>query len=175
VRRPGPLQRFLEACHYYVGAIPGVVVGLALVAISTRVALPLYQTVATVILAYVLLFLPRALVGLRAGIAQAPAELERAAIALGCAPIRAILATTLRLAAPGAGAAVDLVAMGVATELTATLMLAPAGTRTLATEFWAHTSEIDYVGAAPYAVAMIVLSLPLIYLLDRQARRAAGL
>jgi iron(III) transport system permease protein len=68
-----------------------------------------------------------------------------------------------------------LVAMGVATELTATLMLAPTGTRTLAIEFWSLTSEIDYVGAAPYALAMIILSLPLTLLLDRQARRAAGL
>ena len=175
VRRPSRLQQLLEACHYYVGAIPGVVIGLALVTITTRVALPLYQTVATVLVAYVLLFLPRAMVGLRAGIALAPIELEQAAIALGRTPLRAILATTLRLAAPGAGAAAALVAMGVATELTATLMLAPTGTRTLAVEFWSLTSEIDYVGAAPYALAMIVLSLPLTLLLDRQARRAAGL
>lgn len=175
VRRPGRLQRLLEACHYYVGAVPGVVVGLALVTITTRVALPLYQTVTTILLAYVLLFLPRGIVGLRAGIAQAPIELERAAIALGRSPLRAILSTTLRLAAPGAGAAAALVAMGVATELTATLMLAPTGTHTLATEFWAFTSEIDYASAAPYAFAMIVLSLPLVFMLDRQARRAAGL
>lgn len=175
VRRPGRMQRLLESCHYYVGAVPGVVVGLALVTITVRVALPLYQTVVTVLLAYLLLFLSRAMVGLRAGISQAPVELERAAISLGRTPARAILATTVRLAAPGAAAAVALVAMGAATELTATLMLAPTGTYTLATEFWALTSEIDYVGAAPYAVAMIVLSLPLTLLLNRQARRAAGL
>jgi iron(III) transport system permease protein len=175
VRRPGPLSRLLEACHYYVGAIPGVVVGLALVTITVRVALPLYQTAATIVLAYVLLFLPRAMVGLRTSIAQAPIELERAAMSLGRSPVRAIVATTLRLAAPGAAAAVALVALGVSTELTATLMLAPTGTRTLATEFWALTSEIDYLGAAPYAAAMVILSLPLTLLLDRQARRTAGL
>ena len=83
VRAPGRLQRALEACHYYVGSLPGVVVALALVTITVRVALPLYQTVATVLLAYALMFLPRALVGLRASIAQAPVELERAAMALG--------------------------------------------------------------------------------------------
>ncbi|MCW5698126.1 MAG: iron ABC transporter permease [Bauldia sp.] len=175
VRRPGGLSRLLEACHYYVGAIPGVVVGLALVTITVRVALPLYQTAFTILLAYALLFLPRAMVGLRAGVAQAPIELERAAMSLGRPPLRAIMATTMRLAAPGAAAAAALVAMGVATELTATLMLAPTGTRMLATEFWAFTSEIDYVGAAPYAIAMVVLSLPLTFLLNRQARRAAGL
>ncbi len=47
VRAPGRFQRVLEACHYYVGSLPGVVVALALVTITVRVALPLYQTFAT--------------------------------------------------------------------------------------------------------------------------------
>ncbi|MGV7904454.1 hypothetical protein PJN93_32065, partial [Mycobacterium kansasii] len=67
-----------------------------------------------------------------------------------------------------------LVFLAVTNELTATLILAPNGTRTLATEFWARSSEIDYPGAAPYAMAMVLLSLPTTYLLFRQSRRAAG-
>ncbi|WP_370954036.1 ABC transporter permease [Bosea sp. RCC_152_1] len=174
VRAPGRATRFLESCHSYLGALPGVVIALALVTVTVRVALPLYQTVATVVFAYVLMFLPRALVGLRAGIAQVPVELERAAAALGRSPARALLAVTLPLAAPGVAAAMALVAMGVATELTATLLLAPNGTRTLATEFWALTSELDYAKAAPYAVLMILLSLPMTALLHAQARRSLG-
>ncbi|MDX3810519.1 MAG: ABC transporter permease subunit, partial [Bosea sp. (in: a-proteobacteria)] len=85
-----------------------------------------------------------------------------------------LLAVTLPLAAPGVAAAMALVAMGVATELTATLLLAPNGTRTLATEFWALTSELDYAKAAPYAALMIVLSLPMTALLHAQARRSLG-
>lgn len=172
VRAPSRATRFLESCHSYPGALPGVVVALALVTVTVRVALPLYQTVATVVLAYVLMFLPRALVGLRAGIAQVPVELERAAASLGRNPARTLLAVTLPLAAPGVAAAMALVAMGVATELTATLLLAPNGTRTLATEFWALTSELDYAKAAPYAVLMILLSLPMTALLHAQARRS---
>jgi iron(III) transport system permease protein len=172
VRAPSRATRFLESCHSYPGALPGVVVALALVTVSVRVALPLYQTVATVVLAYVLMFLPRALVGLRSGIAQVPIELERAAASLGRNPIRTLLAVTLPLAAPGVAAAMALVAMGVATELTATLLLAPNGTRTLATEFWALTSELDYAKAAPYAVLMVLLSLPMTALLHTQARRS---
>lgn len=175
VRAPGRLQRILEGCHSYVGALPGVVIALALVTVTVKIALPLYQSVATVLLAYALMFLPRALVGLRAGIAQVPVELERAAIALGRRPVNAILTVTLRLAAPGVAACMALVAMGVTTELTATLMLAPNGTRTLATEFWSLTNELDYAAAAPYAVLMIVLSLPLTAQLHIQSRRAAGL
>jgi iron(III) transport system permease protein len=174
VRAPGRFQRLLEACHAYVGSLPGVVVALALVAITVRVALPLYQTVVTVLVAYVLLFLVRGIVSVRASFAQVPIELERAAVSLGRSPIRAAAGTTLRLAAPGIAAGMALVAMGITTELTATLMLSPNGTNTLATQFWALTGEIQYARAAPYALMMIVLSLPLAVLLHHQARKAIG-
>jgi iron(III) transport system permease protein len=174
VRLPGRLQRMIEACHYYAGALPGIVVALALVTLTVRYATPLYQTSAMLIVAYVLLFLPRAMVGLRASLAQAPVELERAAMALGRTPLNAITTVTLRLAAPGAAASIALVALGIANELTATLMLAPNGVETLATRFWSLTSEIDYVGAAPYAAMMVVLSLPLTILLHIQSQRSQG-
>ncbi|TWD45900.1 iron(III) transport system permease protein [Agrobacterium vitis] len=174
VRAPSRFQRILEACHYYVGSLPGVVVALSLVTITVRLFLPLYQTFATLIIAYILLFLPRAMVGLRASVAQAPIELERAAMSLGKSPTVAVWLTTMRLAAPGAAASIALVAMGITNELTATLMLAPNGVETLATKFWSLTSEIDYVAAAPHAVMMVVLSLPLTLLLQSQSKRTAG-
>jgi iron(III) transport system permease protein len=64
--------------------------------------------------------------------------------------------------------------LAITNELTATLLLAPNGTRTLATGFWAMTSEIDYAAAAPYALLMILLSLPLTGLLYQQSKRTAG-
>lgn len=174
VRAPGRLQRIIEACHYYVGALPGVIVALALVTITVRIALPLYQTLATLLLLYVLLFLPRSLVGLRAGIVLAPVELEHAAMSLGKPPLVAMWSTTIRLAAPGVAASAALVALGIANELTGTLMLAPNGMRTLAMRFWAYSSELDFSSAAPYAVLMILLSAPLVALLrievDRMTR-----
>ena len=174
IRAPGRMQRVLEACNYMVGSLPGVVVALALVTITVRVALPLYQTLVTVLLAYMLLFLPRALVSLRAGIAQAPVELEHAARSLGHSPAQALWAVTLRLAAPAAAAGMAMVALGITNELTATLLLAPTGTHTLATRFWAYSSEIDYAAAAPYALAMVLFSLPMAGLLHAQSRRSAG-
>jgi iron(III) transport system permease protein len=158
----------------YVGALPGIIVALALVSITVRVALPLYQTVATLIFAYALMFLPRALTGLRSSLAQAPVELERAAMSLGRAPVTAVMQTTVQLAAPGIAASVALVALGAANELTGTLMLAPNGTRTLATKFWALTGELDYAAAAPYAELLIVISLPLTVLLRYGASQVAG-
>lgn len=174
VRRPTHATRFLEGCYYLASSMPGVVVALALVTVTVRVMLPLYQTVATIVLAYVVMFLPRALVSLRASIAQVPVELEQAAASLGRSPGNALWSTTVRLAAPGAAAGVALASLGIINELTATQMLAPNGTRTLAMAFFALTSEIDYAGAAPYALLMVIFSMPLIWLLHYQSKKIAG-
>lgn len=174
IRSPGKLQRLLEGCNYITSSLPGIVVALALVTVTIHFARPIYQTTITVLLAYLLMFLPRALVSLRAGFAQAPVELENIAQSLGRSPIRALWLITVRLAAPGAAAGAALVFLAITNELTATLLLAPNGTRTLATGFWAMTSEIDYAAAAPYAFLMILLSLPLTAILYHQSRRTAG-
>ena len=174
IRAPGRLQRLLESCNYITSSLPGIVVALALVTVTIHFARPIYQTTLTVLLAYLLMFIPRALVSLRAGIAQAPVELENMARSLGRSPARALWLITLRLAAPGAAAGAALVFLAITNELTANLLLAPNGTRTLATGFWAMTSEIDYAAAAPYALIMILLSLPLTGLLYHQSKRTAG-
>lgn len=173
-RAPGKLQRVLEGTNYVVGSLPGVVVALALVTITVRVALPLYQTMTTILLAYALMFLPRSLVSLRASIAQAPVELEHAAASLGRSPARALWATTIRLAAPGAAAGMAMASLGIMNELPATQMLAPNGTRTLAMGFWALSGELDYAAAAPYALVMVLISLPFTWLLHAQSKRMAG-
>ena len=80
-----------------------------------------------------------------------------------------------RLVAGAAAAGAALVFLGVSNELTATLLLSPLGTRTLSTGFWALTSEIDYVAAAPYAMLMILISLPLTAILYMQSKKIAGL
>jgi iron(III) transport system permease protein len=67
-----------------------------------------------------------------------------------------------------------LVSLGITNELVATQMLASNGTQTLATMFWGYSSEIDYAAAAPYALIMILFSLPLTWLLYAQSKRTAG-
>ncbi|CAM2893566.1 ABC transporter permease [Skermania piniformis] len=174
VRYRGPLARAVEGSNYVTSALPGIVTALALITISIRYARPLYQTVPLVLFAYVLMFLPRALVSLRAGLAQAPIALEEASRSLGRSPAATFAAITARLTAPAAASGAALVFVAVATELTATLLLAPTGTRTLSMRFWSWSSELDYAAAAPYAVIMVLLTLPVTYLLFRQSRKVAG-
>lgn len=174
VRHSTTFSRALELSNYVTSSMPGIVVGLAMVTVSIRVVPGLYQSAVVLVAAYALLFLPRALVSLRSGLAQAPPELEEAAQTLGQHPALAFVRVTLRLSAPAAAGGAALVFLAVVNELTATLLLAPNGTRTLATAFWSKSSEINYSGAAPYALMMIVLSMPMTYILFRQSRKVAG-
>lgn len=167
-RRRSGLALVLERVTYLASSLPGVVVGLALVTLAVRWARPLYQTAALTVIAYAILFLPRAMVSLRAGLAAAPPELSEAARSLGSGGPATLVRVVLPLVSPSALAGFVLVALAVATELTATLLLAPTGVDTLAISFWREASALDHAGAAPYAAMMIALSVPLTLLLRRQ-------
>jgi iron(III) transport system permease protein len=173
VRRRGVVTTLIERSTYVGHALPGIVVALAVVTVAIRYARPLYQTTLLLVLAYAILCMPLAMVSLRAAIAQAPPALEEAARALGARPLTAFWRVTLPLLAPGIGAAAALVFLAVATELTATLLLAPTGTSTLATRFWSNASSVAYGAAAPYALLLIVISAPATWLLTRGAGRRA--
>ncbi|BDZ63270.1 ABC transporter permease [Agromyces mangrovi Wang et al. 2018] len=170
VRYGGRLSRTIEGALYVASSLPAIIVALALVTFTLWAIPAAYQSVATVIAAYVLIFLPRALVSVRAGIAQVPESLEESARSLGVSPVRARLRVTAPLLLPALGSGAALVALGAANELTATLLLAPTGTRTLATGFWSAASAIDYVAAAPYAVVLVALSIPAVALMLAQVR-----
>ena len=168
VRYPTPLSALLERCSYLARALPGVVIGLALVSFSVRAVRAIYQTPALLVLAYTILFLPLALATVRAALAQIPPRLEEVAQSLGDRPARAFARTTLPLLAPGLAAAASLVFLSTVTELTATLLLRPTGTETLATHFWMYASALSYGAAAPYAAVMVGVSAIPTYLLVRQ-------
>lgn len=171
VRFPRRSSRALEAAMFLSGSLPSIVIALALVTVAIRFVPALYQTHATLIAGYVLFFIPRALVPLRARLAQIPEALEEAARSLGVPPVIAFARVTLPLLLPGLAAGAALVALGAANELTATLLLAPTGTRTVATGFWSAVSAVDYAGAAPYAAVLVLLSIPAVALTFAQTFR----
>ena len=171
--RAGSSSTLLERSTYFGSALPGIVVALAFITVTIRYAEPLYQTTAMLLAAYVILFIPRAMISQRAAIAQAPAVFDDVAQSLGVRALSRLRRVLFPLIAPGIGAGAALVFLAVITELTATLLLAPIGTETLATEFWSKSSSIAYGAAAPYAALMVLISAPATLLLTRQLRRTA--
>jgi len=145
------------------------VIALSLVGLVLAVAPSIYQTVFVLVGAYVMMFASRAVVGVRAALDHAPPALEDVAGSLGLGPWTTFRRVTLPLVAPGVAAAAALVFIAIATELTATLLLAPIGTRTLATQFWSESGSLAYGAAAPYALLLVLLSVPATIMLGRMA------
>jgi iron(III) transport system permease protein len=168
VRHPSKAATTIERATYLPFALPGIVVALSLIVLSIHHLPALYDTTPLLILAYAILSLPLALVATRAALAQAPPVHEEVARSLGAGPLRAMARVTLPRILPGLGAAAALVFLATVTELTATLLLAPIGTQTLATQFWAKASTLSYGAAAPYAALMVAISALPTYLLTRR-------
>ena len=174
VRRRGAVSGVLERTVYLPRALPGLVVGLALVYFTIRYAVSLYQSPILLVVAYTVLFLPLALVALQPTVAQLTPELEEAARSLGSRPWAVLRRVTLPLLAPGLAVAAALVFLTSVTELTATLLLRPTGTETLATQFWVYTDALAWGAAAPFAAVMIGISAIPTYLLIRRLDAFAG-
>ncbi len=168
VRHRSRVSMALERSAYVARALPGIVIALALVSFSIRLANPLYQTHTLLVVAYAILFLPLALIAIRGTLVQVPPRLEEVARTLGQRPLSVFRRVTLPLIAPGLGAAAALVFLSAATELTATLLLRPTGAETLATQFWDYQTSLAYGAAAPYAALMVGICAPATYLLVRR-------
>lgn len=62
----------LERVTYIASSLPGVVIALALITVSVRYVPGIYQSPLLLVLCYSILFIPRAMVSLRSGLAAAP-------------------------------------------------------------------------------------------------------
>ena len=172
VRRPGLLASVVERATYVGYALPGVVVALSLVFFGARVAPAIYQTRTLLVFAYVVLFLPQAVGALRASLLQVPPSLEEASRLLGVRSFGTARRVVLPLVRPGALAGLALVFLTCMKELPATLLLAPTGYQTLATQVWGATSEAFFSRAAAPALALVALSaIPMVLLTRGEERR----
>ncbi len=161
-RHAGRPARLIESGSYAGHALPGIVVALALVFFGTRVAIDLYQTLAMLVLALVVLFLPQAVGAARASLTQVPPRMEEAARSLGRSPLAVFATVTAPLARGGVVAGAALVFLTAVKELPATLILAPIGFNTLATEVWEASGTGSYESAAiPSLVLLAVSAVPL--------------
>jgi iron(III) transport system permease protein len=157
-RSTSRLSNLIERPTYVGYAMPGVVLGLALVFFGTRYAPGLYQTLPLLIFAYVVRFLPQAVGATRSSVMGVDTALLGAARTLGEPPRRAFRRVTLPLITPGLVAGAALVFLTTMKELPATLILQPTGFTTLVTYIW-RVQEAGYYGQAAFpALLLVVLS-----------------
>ena len=165
-RTSSRLGALIERPTYVGYAMPGVVLGLALVFFGTRYAPGLYQTLPLLIFAYVVRFLPQAVGATRSSVLGVDRALVGAARTLGESPRTAFRRVTLPLIAPGLVAGAALVFLTTMKELPATLILQPAGFDTLVTYIW-RVQEAGYYGQAalPALVLVVISSVSMLVIL----------
>lgn len=158
VRHRSRLARVLDtACHAGY-ALPGLVVGLAVVFFAVRYLPGLYQTLPLLALAYVIRFFPEALGAVRSTLTQIDPAAEEVARCLGRKPLNVAVTVTAPMLRGGALAGAALVFLTAMKELPATIVLRPAGTDTLAVRVWTGASEGLYGQAALPALLIVVVS-----------------
>ena len=171
VRYPRSRARISERLSYLGYALPGLVIALAFVAFGAGT--PLYQTVAMLVLACVIRFLPEAIGSTRAALLQVSPRLEEAARGLGRSQAGAIASVTVPLARSGILAGAALVMLTAMKELPATLLLSPAGWNTLAVEVWTAANDAAYSrAAAPALILILAAAVPMLLLAPRDREPA---
>ena len=158
MRYPTRAASLIERATYAGYALPGIVIALALVFFGANYATPLYQTLALLVFAYVVRFLPQAVGATRASLLQVSPSMEDAARGLGRGPLGVLTSVTLPLVRPGVLAGAALVFLTAMKELPATLLLAPIGYKTLATSIWGWAAEARYSQAAAPSLLLVLVS-----------------
>ena len=148
-------------------ALPGLVIALALavLTLNTPVLNRFYQTIALLIIAYVIHFGSQALASTEFAVRAVPHGLRESSRLLEPSPIKRLLRIDLPLMRPGLVAGGGLVMLSTVKELPATLLLAPADFSTLSTEIWSSYEEGFYASTGLASLVLIALSAVLTWFL----------
>jgi iron(III) transport system permease protein len=155
-------QRVITIGH----GLPGVVVGLAIVSIGSKLG-ALYQTTFLLAFAYALLFLAKSVASMNSSLSRVPTSVKDVASTLGMNQWHVIKKVVAPIAAPGIGLGTILVFLTAMKELPATLMLRPTGFETLATQIWSAASINRFNEAAPYALILVLIAALPTFLISR--------
>jgi len=163
------LAKLADTSVLVVHSLPGIVMGLALVAMGSQIGW-LYQTLGLLAFSYALLFMAKGVGSVRTALAKVPANLLEISATLGQSKVQTVKRVAIPLAAPGIFSGTLLIFLAAMKELPATLMLRPTGFETLATEIWNYTSISRFSEAAPYALALVITAAIPTFLINRPDR-----
>lgn len=130
-RTQAPGRKLLEYVAMLPLAVPAIVLGLGLLWTWLALPVPVYGTLAVLVIAFVAVFLPQGYRGVSASIIQLDKDLEDSAVMLGARRHRAITFVTAPLLRVGLSSTFLLLMMLAMRELTAALFLFTSDTRLL--------------------------------------------
>jgi iron(III) transport system permease protein len=163
VRYRGRVVTLVERATYLSFALPDLVAAIALAYAASHWARGLYGTFGLLVFAQAILFVPFAVVALRATFGQLQPALEDSARSLGAGALGSFWRITVPLARPGLAAAAVLVFAFSLGDLSTAQVLLPLDRYTLGTEFNVNSSSVAFAAAAPFAAVLIGLAVVAAY------------
>ena len=158
-----PGRQLLEYLAMTPIAVPALVMGLGILWTWVRAPLPVYGTLAILVIAFLTRFLPQGYRTVSSSIRQVHDDLESAAMVAGATRRRAIMTITMPLIRGGVVASAFLMVVLGLRELTASLLLYTTKTRVLSIVIyeqyvngnWAHVSALSLI----YTSLLVILTL----------------
>lgn len=147
--------------------LPGPVVALGVTTFMLAILPFAYGTLAALVMALIIRFLPLAVQSQEAAMQQLTPSIEQAGRVLGAGPLENLWRVTLPMIRGGMISAWVLVFIDVLKELPATLLLRPIGFDTLPVRIWIEASEEMLELAAPAALILVIGTLPALWIMMR--------
>ncbi len=162
-RTKAPGRKLLEYLAMLPLAVPAIVLGLGLLWTWLALPIPIYGTLAVLVIAFVAVFIPQGYRGVSASIVQLDKDLEDSAVMLGARRHRAITFVTAPLLRVGLSSTFLLLMMLSMRELTAALFLFTSDTRLLSIAIFDAYDNGSFQSAAElsllYCVVIAVLAV----------------
>ena len=146
--------------------LPHIAVGISMLFITIKIFPAIYQTFTTLIISYLIVFLPQAVGGGQASMEQVKLSYIEASSGLGLSKLDTFFKVTFPLIYRGLVAGAALVFLSTMKELPQTLLLRPTGFNTMAVDIWSYASEALFTQAAFSAFILLAISAFPTYILS---------
>lgn len=159
VRRPNIMTNILDIMTMFPYIVPGSILGIALLLSFNKRPLLLSGTAFIMILAFVIRRLPYTIRSSAAIMHQISISLEEAAISLGASKIKTFFKVTLPMMMPGVISGAILSWVTIISELSTTIILYTAGTRTMTIAIYTEVIRGNYGTAAALSTILSVVTI----------------
>lgn len=151
--------------------LPGPIVALGLLVFAADIMPWLLNSFLLFALALAVRYLPVAIQGEQAALAGFNPRMLEAAQIHGLSPLNAIRRILLPAISPALLVAAVLVGIEILKDLPIALLMKPIGVDTLPLTLWSEATQESETLAAPASLLLVLLSLPLVAILDRSGKR----
>jgi iron(III) transport system permease protein len=155
-------------------ALPGVVLGVALIFVYLRSPVPIYGTIWILLIAYVTKYIPYGMRYSSSAMLQIGQELEEASAVSGAGLFKTLRRIDLPLLLPGLLSGWIFIVVSAMRELSTSLLVYSPGHEVLPVLIWSEYSDGQFGALAALGVVMIAILVALVFILLAIGRRTKG-